>query len=53
MTLYDFIGPWLYWPLVVAIVAGTVTWTSNCISVTWSEGLKQIQEIRRNLNPKE
>ena len=47
MTLFEFLGPWLYWPMVVVVVSGSVTWTLNCISVTYSEVSKQIAEVAR------
>ena len=47
MNLQEFLGPWIYWPIVVVVISGTVTWTLNCISVTYSEVGKQIEELRR------
>lgn len=47
MTLHNLIGPWLYWPIAIVAISGSVTWTINCISVTYSEILKQIAEIKR------
>ena len=47
MPLYDCIGPWLYWPIVAVFVSGSISWTINCISVTYSEVAKQIEELTR------
>ena len=51
-NLHDFVGPWMYWPAVVVMITGTITWTLNCVSVTYSEVYKQIQELCRVKNGK-
>lgn len=47
MTLFVFLGPWIYWPLAIVAVSGCVTWTLNCISVTYTEVGKQVEELTR------
>lgn len=47
MTLYDFIGPWLYWSLVTVAVSGAATWTINSITILYTELHAQIKELRR------
>lgn len=47
VTLYTILGPWLYWPLVVVAISGAVTWTLNCITVTYTEVWGQVKELKR------
>ena len=45
--LLSVLGPWIYWPVALVCVSGSITWTVNCISVVYSEVGKQIEELRR------
>lgn len=47
MTLLTFLGPWLYWPIVVIVVFGTASWSINCITTTYTELRQQVKELRR------
>ena len=47
MNLLEYLGPWIYWPLAIAAISGSVTWTLNCVSVTYSEVGRQIAELAR------
>ena len=50
MTLHDYVGPWIYWPIVTVAVSGAVTWVCNSISILYTEIGKQIAEIQRVKN---
>ncbi len=43
----QFLTDWLYWPMVVSVIAGSITWTLNCVSVTYTEIYAQIEELKR------
>ncbi len=50
MTLLHFLGPWLYWPLVICIAGFTAVSVLSNVSLIYTEVFAQIKEIRRLQN---
>lgn len=54
MSLEQYLGPWIYWPLVVvfvslaiAAVSFTLVAVQSNVSLIYSETLAQVREIKR------
>ena len=47
MTLYEFLGGAVYWPLSVILISFAVVSTLSNISISYSEIYAQIKELKR------
>jgi hypothetical protein len=55
MTLESFVGPWIYWPFVVAFIAGCAAVTLNFVTIVyteiWAQVLEVVRLVRKNREP--